>query len=334
MNSTWLLLKKTMPFIWLRLLVYLLFAIGSIIFLAILVAISALLLNIFGESAIVTIIMIVSSVVVLFSVYRLLERYVLYLLKAAHIAVLIELIEHGQVPDGKGQITYGKDRVKEMFGTTSAFFVVDQLVAAAVKQIHRWLMRLGDLVQSIPGARVVVNLVSMILGIALNYIDEAVLSRVMKLKKENPESNVWKTSADGVVLYAQSWKTMIGAAAGAAFFSIALSFISFLIIYFPLLGLTKIINGEGNILLGLLALISAISISAAIKKAFVDPVNTIIMIRAYHSKTKGVEPSVDLHGKLLAISNKFKELVRRGDSDDIQQTPPVNIDSPGTTFSQ
>lgn len=317
-----------------RLLIYMLFAIGSVLFLIILAGLSALAFKLFGDSSGIAIIIFFISFGVVFSVYRLLERYVLYLLKAAHIAVLIELMDQGQVPEGKGQIAYGKERVTAMFGTTSIFFAVDQLVASAVKQIHRWLMRLGNLLANIPAAKVVINLVSMVLGIALNYIDEAVLSRVMKHKKEDPESNVWKTSADGVVLYAQSWKSMIGAAAGVALFSIVLSFVSFLITFFPLLGLVRLISSSGNSLLGLLALITALSISLAIKKAFVDPVATIIMIRAYHAKTAGVEPSMDLHAKLQGISKKFKELVQRATSGPPEQTPPASIDSPGPTLSQ
>lgn len=336
MNSTWNLLKQTTPFIWMRLLIYMLFAVGSVIFLVILVGISALLLKWFGDSSGIVIVMVIVAIGVLFSFYRLLERYILYLLKAAHIAVLVELIDQGSVPDGKGQIEYGKERVKAMFGTASVFFAVDQLVASAVKQIHRWLMRLGNLFGAIPGAKVVINLASMVLGIALNYIDEAVLSRVMKHKKDNPESNVWQTSADGVVLYAQSWKGMIGAAAGVALFSIALSVASFLITLFPLLALVKLMYSDGNSFLGVLAFISALSISTAVKKAFVDPVATITMIRAYHTRTAGVEPSIDLRGKMLAISGKFKDLVNRAESNASEQatSPPLHVEATDTHLSQ
>lgn len=336
MKSVWHLLKQTTPFIWMRLLVYLLFAVGSVVFLAILVGISVLMLKWFGDSGGIVAFMMLIGAIILFAAYRLLERYVLYLIKAAHIAVLVELIDHGTVPDGKGQIAYGKERVTEMFGTASAFFAVDQLVSASVKQIHRWLMRLGDFLNAIPGAKIVISLASMVLGIALNYIDEAVLSRVIKKKQEDPQANVWQTSADGVVLYAQSWKGMIGAAAGVALFTIALTLVSFLIVFFPLLGLANMMSGDSNVGLGALAFISALAISVSIKKAFVDPVATIAMIRTYHTKTAPLTPSIDLRGKMLAISRKFKELVGRAESEaPIQPQPtPAVADASGTEISR
>lgn len=336
MKSTWNLLKQTTPFIWMRLLIYALFAVGSVILLALLVGISVLLLKWFGDSGVIMIFIIIATVGIIFGAYRLLERYVLYLLKAAHIAVLIELIEHGEVPEGKGQIQYGKERVQELFGTTTAFFAVDQLVSAAVKQIHRWLMRLGNLFGAIPGAKVVINIASMIIGFAINYIDEAVLSRVMKHKKENPESNVWQTSADGVVLYAQSWKGMIGAAAGLAAFNIVLSVTVFAIVLFPLLGLVNLISSDGDSLLGALAFISALAVTLAAKKALVDPVATITMIRVYHAKTEGVEPSFDLRAKMLGVSKKFKDLVSRSENDtgEQTQTTPASVNTSGTHLGQ
>lgn len=336
MRSTWNLLKQTTPFIWMRLLIYMLFAVGSVVLLALLVGISVLLLKWFGDSGAIVLFLIIATVGILFAAYRLLERYVLYLLKAAHIAVLIELMEHGAVPEGKGQIAYGKERVTALFGTTSVFFAVDQLVSAAVKQIHKWLMRLGNLFGAIPGAKLVISLASMILGFAVNYIDEAVLSRVMKHKKEQPESNVWQTSADGVVLYAQSWKGMIGAAAGLAIFNIVLSVATFVIILFPLLGLVSLINSDGGALLNVLAIISAFSVMVAVKKALVDPVATITMIRVYHAKTAGVEPSFDLKDKMLGVSRKFKDLVSRSESEtgDQATSVPAQVNPSGTHLGQ
>lgn len=337
MKSTWNLLKQTTPFIWMRILIYMLFAVGSVVLLALMVGISVLLLKLFGESGVIVVLVILGSIGIMFSAYRLLERYVLYLLKAAHIAVLIELIENGSVPEGKGQIAYGKERVTALFGTTSVFFAVDQLVSAAVKQIHKWLMRLGNLFGAIPGAKVVISIASMIIGFAVNYIDEAVLSRVMKHKKEDPESNVWQSSADGVVLYAQSWKGMIGAAAGLAAFNIVLSVTTFVIVFFPLLGLVNLISSDGDSILGALALISALAVTVAVKKALVDPVATITMIRVYHAKTAGVEPSFDLRAKLLGVSKKFKDLVTRSESEQGVQTTtsvPVNVNTSGTPLDQ
>lgn len=311
MNGTWSLLKKTLPFIWVRLLIYAAFAVGSILVLAILLGIGVLLSKLFGSSSGALWIGILIFVFAMFGIIKFLERYVLYLLKAAHIAVLVELMDHGEVPDGKGQIAYGKERVTSMFGATSAFFAVDQLVSASVKQIHRWLMRLGEFLNVIPGAKHIIGIISMILGIALNYIDEAVLSRVMKQKKEQPDGDIWKTSADGVVLYAQSWKKMIWTATGVAVFTIAVTLAAFLITLFPLMMFSKWIYGDAGFVLGFIAFLAALAVAFAIKAALVDPVATIAMIRTYHAQTSGVTPSFDLKEKMLGVSKKFRELVSR-----------------------
>ena len=51
---------------------------------------------------------------------RLLRRYILYMVKAAHIAVLVELIDGNALPDGRGQIAHGAAVVKQRFGEASA----------------------------------------------------------------------------------------------------------------------------------------------------------------------------------------------------------------------
>ncbi|UTF53432.1 hypothetical protein [Natronosalvus rutilus] len=58
--------------------------------------------------------------------WRLLVRYVLYMVKAGHIAVIAHVIETGEVPPN--QVTYGIEQVKANFTEASALFAVDQVV--------------------------------------------------------------------------------------------------------------------------------------------------------------------------------------------------------------
>ncbi|MGL5010420.1 MAG: hypothetical protein ACRC6I_11095, partial [Paracoccaceae bacterium] len=50
--------------------------------------------------------------------------YLLYLVKAGHIAVMVELLQGGQVPGGRGQIDYAWGVVRERFGEASALFAL------------------------------------------------------------------------------------------------------------------------------------------------------------------------------------------------------------------
>src|SRR5262249_9159726 len=78
--------------------------------------------------------------------WRLILRYILYLIKCGHIAVLTELITKGQVANGnEGMFAYGKRIVTERFGQVNALFVVDMLVQGVVRTFNRTLDFIGSL---------------------------------------------------------------------------------------------------------------------------------------------------------------------------------------------
>ena len=62
------------------------------------------------------------------AVMYFLREYLLYIVKAGHIAVLVELLDDGELPGGRGQINHATEVVKQRFGQASILFGVDQLV--------------------------------------------------------------------------------------------------------------------------------------------------------------------------------------------------------------
>ncbi|TGS54561.1 hypothetical protein EN826_033435, partial [Mesorhizobium sp. M1D.F.Ca.ET.183.01.1.1] len=72
--------------------------------------------------------------VVSIAVYWIRE-YILYVLKAGHIAVIVHLIDGHDVPDGQGQIAYAREVVTKRFAEANILFVVDQLVKGAIRAI-------------------------------------------------------------------------------------------------------------------------------------------------------------------------------------------------------
>src|SRR5690625_2462274 len=128
------LITKTMPFIFMRILIYALFGVASFIALGIMIGIGFLVFKMFGESSIAVIIIMIATIGGIFGLLRFIERYVLYMVKMGHIAVIVELLRTGEIPQGKGMIAYGKDTVKENFGASNVAFVVDKMVYAAVRQ--------------------------------------------------------------------------------------------------------------------------------------------------------------------------------------------------------
>jgi len=58
-----------------------------------------------------------------------LRDYLLYMVKAGHIAVLVEVMEEGETPGGRGQIEHAQSVVKEPFGMAAliqVFFKVTE----------------------------------------------------------------------------------------------------------------------------------------------------------------------------------------------------------------
>jgi len=70
-----------------------------------------------------------------------LREYILYMVKAGHIAVMVELLDGRELPAGKGQIAYAQGMVTERFAQSSVLFGVDQLVKGVVRAITGYPFR-------------------------------------------------------------------------------------------------------------------------------------------------------------------------------------------------
>ena len=131
-----------------------------------------------------------------------LREYFLYLAKAGHIAVLVELMEKRELPDGRGQLEHAKTIVADRFVEANAFFAVDKVISGVLSVVHRTLIAMGSI---IPGSSGVVSFAGKILKTSLTYADEVILALSFKTRSDDP----WKTSRDGMVLYAQNYKTIL-----------------------------------------------------------------------------------------------------------------------------
>lgn len=318
------LVNRTLPFLFARLAIYGLFVVAALIFLAIMIGIGFLLLKIFGESSTAFLIVMLIAFSIIYGGLRFLERYVLYMVKVAHISVVVELLKSGTIPEGKGQIAYGKEQVKQNFGSANVAFVVDKAIHGAVKQIQRWTMRVGEAFSFVPGAKNIIGILNAIMSVSLNYIDEAVVSYIILRKNEKREETVWKSASDGVVLYAQSWKGILKTATGAVVCIYAFSIITFLVFALPFMGISKLIaaNTPGlGTFLSFIALVGAYVFTVAIKRALVDPIVTIAMVRTYQQSINGLEPAMDLQQKLLGVSSRFRKLFEKGKEADAAAAP-------------
>src|SRR5690625_4446569 len=279
--------RRTFPFILSRILIYVAFAVGAFLFLGLMIGLGYLFVKMFGETGGPFFIIIIIAFLVVYGALRFLERYVLYMVKLGHVSVITELLRTGNIPDGKSMVGYGKDKVTENFGASNVAFAVDAAVHAAVRQIQRWILRVGNVFRFIPGSQYVIGILNAIMSISLNYIDEAIMSYIFLRKSEQREETTWKSALDGVTLYTQSWKSVLKSATISVVFIYAFNIILFLIFYFPLLVVFRLFSkntpGLGT-LLGLLALVGAYILTTVAKRALIDPIVTIIMIRSYRSE--------------------------------------------------
>ena len=163
-----------------------------------------------------------------FLILRWARAWVLYLVKAAHIAVLVEMIHGRPLPPGSGQIGYGQSVVRERFGEASALFVLDGLVRAALRMINRLTM---GFLSVLPDklARQIAFAVNTVLYFAIGLIDEIILAHAIN----NRSTDAWGSAADALALYRQNWKAILKNALWLTLFAVALGWLLYTFLFEP-----------------------------------------------------------------------------------------------------
>jgi hypothetical protein len=299
--------RKTMPFVWANLLLGILTVVVSAAILAVLLGIAWLF-----KSEGVGLVMIIVWLALTGIVRFVINHYIGFLVKAGHIAVITEAVTTGKVP--KNQVAYGKEKVKERFVTANVYFVIDKLVAAAVRQIQRVVGKVTGVMSSIPGMGAVTSLAKFYVSISLGYIDECCLGYTFYKKNQS----AFKSAADGVVIYSQNIKTLLASAAktmlivvfGLAGITLGLFLIFGLL--FRFLSLSDRIGGWIGGHIGFIGFLIAVILAVTIKYAFMDSYILIRTMVTYMGVAPKTTLKVDLYSKLCNISSKFKELFNEG----------------------
>jgi len=231
-----------------------------------------------------------------------LREYLLYMVKAGHIAVLVELLEGQSLPQGRSQIQHATASVKERFGQASALFAVDQLIKGVLKALTGLVRGVFRLLP-IPGAQQFLRVVQMFLRIAVGFIDEVILAYSFRTRAENP----WGASRDGLVLYGQNLKPMFKNAAWLALIVYGLSFLIFLVLLAPAAAVAYLIPGGWSATGVVVALLFAWSVKVAV----LEPFAITCMMQAYFKTIEGQTPDPEWEAKLDGLSAKFRKLKNR-----------------------
>ncbi|WP_291841313.1 hypothetical protein [Limimaricola sp.] len=231
-----------------------------------------------------------------------LREYILYVVKAGHIAVMVEYLDGRDLPDGQGQIAYGRQIVTERFGEASVLFGVDQLVKGVIRAITGLVQGLMNFLP-IPGLQNVMGVVRAYLRLAVGLVDEVILAHGIRTRATNP----WASAKEALVLYGQNAGPMLRNAAWLTLFTYGLAFIVFLVMLAPAAALVYLIPGAWSA--G--GVIFAIVFAWAVKVALIEPFAIACLLQAYFKVTAGQTPNPEWEAKLDSASSKFKSLGER-----------------------
>lgn len=231
-----------------------------------------------------------------------LREYILYMVKAGHIAVMVELLEGRELPDGKGQIAYAQKMVKERFGQSSVLFGIDQLVKGVVRAITGLIQGIASFLP-IPGLDKLMSVVRAFLRVAVGLIDEVILAQIFRTRSENP----WATARDSVVLYGQNAKPMLINAAWITLISYALAFVVFLVMLAPAAAVVYMM--PGTVTAG--SFVFAILFAWAAKVALIEPFAIACLLQAFFKVTENQTPNPEWTAKLDGASKKFGKLAEK-----------------------
>lgn len=230
------------------------------------------------------------------------REYILYIVKAGHIAVLVKLIDGEPVPDGQGQIAYASAVVKARFAQSSVLFAVDQLVKGVLGAIIGIVQGVAALLP-IPGLQNLVGLVRAFLRISIGLVDEVILAHAIRTEAANP----WVSAREALVLYAQNYPTMLRNAAWLTVITYLLAFVVFLVMLAPAGLIVWLLPGGWSAGGFVFALVFA----WAVKVALIEPFAIACMMQVFFRVTAGQTPDPEWENRISGVSRKFNELKQR-----------------------
>lgn len=249
------------------------------------------------------------------------REYLLYMVKAAHLAVLVELLDGKPIPDGKNQLQHGAAVIRERFVESSVLFGVDRLIKVVLRAFNRTVTRVTNFLP-IPGLEGVTKFALAVVNMSLTYVDEAILAYNIRNRIDNP----WAGARDGMVLYAQNYKNLIKNALWLTLVVWALTFAIFLVILAPVALLVAYFPSVA----GVWALVLAALAAWSLKAALIDPFATTALVQAYFKATEGQQPNPEWAGKLESASDKFREIGAKA-RDFVSRPAPVPATVPAVT---
>lgn len=227
------------------------------------------------------------------------REYILYIVKAGHIAVMVHLIDGRPVPGGQGQIAYARQVVTARFAEANVLFVVDQLIKGVIRIITGLIGGVAN-VLPIPGLRSLVAFFNTVVRMSLTYVDEVILGYNIRTGSTSP----FDTAREGVVLYAQNGGRMIKNALWLSIFVWILLLAVFVVMLAPAAALLYAMPGQ----LAGWSFALAIVFAWAVWAALIEPFAVCALMQVYFRTIEGQVPDPEWDRKLSDASRHFRDL--------------------------
>lgn len=226
------------------------------------------------------------------------NEYVLYLVKAGHIAVMVETLEGRDIPAG-AQIGHGRAIVTERFLEANVLFGLDQLIKlilSAFMKITEGMAR----ATMIPGAKLVASFIDEIAKVSLGYVDEIILAHNIRTRQSNP----WQGGVDALILYFQNGKTMLRNASWLTLFLCMTTGAIILAVTLPFqLGL---VPAEGPA--ASFATVGGFAAFLVLAMTILEPLAVAALLEIYFKVTAGQTPNRKWEGEILKVAPAFMQL--------------------------
>ncbi|MFA7670360.1 MAG: hypothetical protein WCX93_13535 [Burkholderiaceae bacterium] len=233
------------------------------------------------------------------AILYLLREYLLYMLKAGHIAVLVMLMDGQELPKGKSQISHATEVVKSRFSNANALFALDLIIKGVVRAISGLAHGMLTILP-IPGVQQLSGVIRAFLRVAVGLTDEIILAYTLRTESDTP----WHSAQNALILYGQNARNLLKNAAWLTAFNYALAFIVFIIMLVPAAGLAWLMPGS----LSAISVIFAILLAWAFKVAILEPFAIACLMQAYFKAIEGQTPDPVWEQRLESASGKFREL--------------------------
>ncbi len=230
------------------------------------------------------------------------REYILYLVKAGHVAVIVHLVDGREVPGGRGQIGYATEVVRARFKEASLLFVVDQLIKGVLRVITGLLGGIATALP-VPGLQAVAGFASSVVRISLTYVDEIILGYNVRTGSDAPFDDARR----GLVLYAQNGGRMVRNAVWLAVFMWLIAIAVFLVMLAPAAAVLYLMPGA----LAGWSFALALVFAWAIKAALLEPFAIAALMQVYFRAIEGQTPDPDWDSRLSDTSRHFRELKQR-----------------------